>query len=79
MDIWLITYGLAPAESFETYQIVEPGNIIVRTTDLRSSERQDEPPRRCRLPSKGLASDMGDIVPTGAQDSSNTMLESSIL
>src|SRR5262249_50801157 len=28
-------HGLVP-ESFETYQIVEPGNIIVRTTDLQN-------------------------------------------
>ena len=27
--------GLVP-ESFETYQIVDPGNIIVRTTDLQN-------------------------------------------
>lgn len=29
--------GLVP-ESFETYQIVEPGNIIVRTTDLQNDK-----------------------------------------
>jgi type I restriction enzyme S subunit len=29
--------GLVP-ESFETYQIVEPGNIIVRTTDLQNDQ-----------------------------------------
>ncbi len=29
--------GLVP-ESFETYQIVEPGNIIVRTTDLHNDQ-----------------------------------------
>ena len=27
--------GLVP-ESFETYQIIDPGNIIVRTTDLQN-------------------------------------------
>lgn len=30
--------GLVP-ESFETYQIVEPGNIIVRTTDLQNDQK----------------------------------------
>jgi type I restriction enzyme, S subunit len=30
-------YGLVP-ESFETYQIVEPGNIIVRATDLQNDQ-----------------------------------------
>jgi len=30
-------HGLVP-ESFETYQIVEPGNIIVRTTDLQNDQ-----------------------------------------
>ncbi len=30
--------GLVP-ESFETYQIVEPGNIIVRTTDLQNDKK----------------------------------------
>jgi len=29
--------GLVP-ESFETYQIVEPGNIIIRTTDLQNDQ-----------------------------------------
>ncbi len=29
--------GLVP-ESFETYQIIEPGNIIVRTTDLQNDQ-----------------------------------------
>jgi type I restriction enzyme S subunit len=29
--------GLVP-ESFETYQVVEPGNIIVRTTDLQNDQ-----------------------------------------
>src|SRR5260370_805801 len=28
-------HGLVP-ESFETYQIVDPGNIVVRTTDLQN-------------------------------------------
>ena len=30
--------GLVP-ESFETYQIVDPGNIIVRTTDLQNDQK----------------------------------------
>lgn len=30
--------GLVP-ESFETYQIVEPGNVIVRTTDLQNDQK----------------------------------------
>lgn len=30
-------HGLVP-ESFETYQIVDPGNIIVRTTDLQNDQ-----------------------------------------
>lgn len=30
--------GLVP-ESFETYQIVEPGNIIIRTTDLQNDQK----------------------------------------
>jgi type I restriction enzyme, S subunit len=30
-------HGLVP-ESFETYQIVEPGNIIIRTTDLQNDQ-----------------------------------------
>lgn len=30
-------YGLVP-ESFETYQIVEPGNIIIRATDLQNDQ-----------------------------------------
>lgn len=29
--------GLVP-ESFETYQVVDPGNIIVRTTDLQNDQ-----------------------------------------
>src|SRR5262245_1551751 len=28
-------HGLVPA-SFDTYQIIEPGNIVVRTTDLQN-------------------------------------------
>ena len=32
------TFGLLPA-SFETYQIVEPGNIILRFTDLQNDQR----------------------------------------
>lgn len=31
-------HGLVP-ESFETYQIVDPGNIIVRTTDLQNDQK----------------------------------------
>lgn len=31
-------HGLVP-ESFETYQIVEPGNIIIRPTDLQNDQR----------------------------------------
>jgi type I restriction enzyme S subunit len=30
-------HGLVP-ESFETYQIVDPGDIIVRTTDLQNDK-----------------------------------------
>ncbi len=30
--------GLVP-ESFETYQVVEPGNIIIRTTDLQNDQK----------------------------------------
>src|SRR5437868_6043234 len=32
------TEGLLP-ESFETYQIVEPGNIVMRLTDLQNDKR----------------------------------------
>ena len=32
------SFGLLP-ESFETYQIVEPGNIILRLTDLQNDQR----------------------------------------
>jgi type I restriction enzyme S subunit len=31
-------YGLLP-ESFETYQVVEPGNIVLRLTDLQNDKR----------------------------------------
>ena len=44
--------GLVP-ESFETYQIVEPGNIIVRTTDLQNDQTS------LRI---GLAEDHGIIT-----------------
>lgn len=45
-------HGLVPA-SFETYQIIEPGNIILRFTDLQNDQRS------LRV---GLASDRGIIT-----------------
>jgi len=45
-------FGLLP-ESFETYQIVEPGNIILRLTDLQNDHRS----LRC-----GLVTELGIIT-----------------
>ncbi len=45
-------HGLVPA-SFETYQIVEPGNLILRLTDLQNDQRS------LRV---GLARDRGIIT-----------------
>lgn len=56
--------GLLP-ESFETYQIVEPGNIVLRLTDLQNDKRSL---RQGLVHERGIITAAYDAVEVGTRD-----------